>query len=261
MYFYNHPYHLVSMSPWPMLTSLSFLMLLMGSIKMFYCNNYLLMFMGILNLILISIQWWRDTIRESTFQGMHTFFVMNNLKLGMMLFIISELFFFISFFWAFCHASLSSNIEIGSNWPPKNISSFNPYQIPLLNTIILLSSGISITYCHYSILNNKKYKSLISLTLTIILGLIFTFIQLIEYMESLFTMNDSIFGSLFFMTTGFHGLHVIIGTLFLIITLIRLMNNHLSFFHHFCFEASSWYWHFVDVIWIIVFSLIYWWSY
>nr|UZT67555.1 cytochrome c oxidase subunit 3 [Paramblynotus sp. ZJUH 20220012] len=259
--FYNHPYHLVTFSPWPLLTSMNMMFLLLSIIMMFNYKNYFFLYINFINILLCSYQWWRDIIRESTFQGLHSLMILNSLKIGMILFIISELLFFISFFWSYFHSALSPNIEIGSIWPPKNIIQFNPYMIPSLNTIILLSSGCTITWCHYSILNNKKLQSMLSLFTTIFLGLIFTMIQFFEYNESMFCMNDSIYGSLFFMTTGFHGLHVIIGSIFLSIILIRIINKHISMIHHFGFEASSWYWHFVDVIWIIVFSMIYWWNY
>nr|AZL93268.1 cytochrome c oxidase subunit 3 [Gastraspis sp. ZJUH_2016016] len=261
MFFYNHPYHLVTMSPWPLLTSFSVMIMMTGTIMMFNYKKSYLMMIGLLVILLCSYQWWRDITRESTFQGMHTIMVMNSIKLSMILFILSELLFFVSFFWTFFHSALSPNIEIGSTWPPLNIKQFNPYQIPMLNTIILLSSGITITWSHYSILNKNSYHSSLSLLLTIMLGLIFTMIQMFEYSEASFSINDSIYGSIFFMTTGFHGLHVIIGTIFLIIIFLRMLNNHLSSHHHLGFEMASWYWHFVDIIWIIVFTLIYWWNY
>uniref|UniRef100_A0AB38ZLC9 Cytochrome c oxidase subunit 3 n=1 Tax=Andricus sp. TaxID=3022421 RepID=A0AB38ZLC9_9HYME len=261
MYFYNHPYHIVTSSPWPLLISLSMCITMIGSIEMFNYMNYILMTLGLYMIILISFQWWRDVIRESTFQGLHTLKIRQLLSMGMFLFILSEFYFLFLFFLSYFHSALSPNIEIGSLWPPKNIMSIYPYEIPLLNTIILLSSGVTITWSHHCLLYNNKSKSLIGLLLTIILGLGFSLIQLYEYKESSFCLSDSVYGSLFFMTTGFHGLHVIIGGLFLLIMLIRMYFNHTSPHHHFGFEASSWYWHFVDVIWIIVFTMIYWWNY
>nr|UZI00088.1 cytochrome c oxidase subunit 3 [Andricus sp. 1 CYS-2022a] len=261
MYFYNHPYHIVTSSPWPFLISLSLCVIVIGSIKMFNYMNYMLMMLGLYTIILISFQWWRDVMRESTFQGLHTLKIKKLLSMGMFLFILSELLFFISFFWSYFHSALSPNIEIGSMWPPKNINQFNPYEIPLFNSIILLSSGVTITWSHHCLLSSNKFKSLIGLFLTILLGMLFSLIQLYEYNQSSFCLSDSVYGSLFFMTTGFHGLHVIIGSLFLLIMLIRMYFNHMSSYHHFGFEASSWYWHFVDVIWIIVFTMIYWWNY
>nr|YP_002907405.1 cytochrome c oxidase subunit III [Diadegma semiclausum]ACF35061.1 cytochrome c oxidase subunit III [Diadegma semiclausum] len=261
MNLHNHPFHMVTLSPWPLISSLSLMIFLIGIIKWFHEFNNNLMILGKILLILSIFQWWRDVTRESTFQGMHTINVMKLLRLGMILFIISEIFFFISFFWAFFHISLSPSIEIGNIWPPKMIIPFNPYNIPLLNTIILLSSGMSITWSHYMILSNNFKESLKSLIITIMLGIYFTFLQYMGHYESNFTISDSIFGSIFFMMTGFHGLHVIIGTLFILITFIRLNNLQFSKYHHFGFEASSWYWHFVDVVWLFLYIFIYWWSY
>nr|UZT67464.1 cytochrome c oxidase subunit 3 [Pujadella villari] len=258
--FYSHPYHLVSSSPWPMLISLSIMSGMMGAIFMFSHNYYYLLIKGGGCVVLCMIQWWRDVIRESTFQGLHTNLVMKSLKLGMFLFIISELFFFISFFWAYFHSALSPNVELGVNWPPKNIVGFNPYLVPMLNTVILLSSGGSITWAHQAIMLNEKKKGCIGVLVTIILGIIFSLIQAVEYGEAMFCISDSVYGSLFFMTTGFHGLHVIIGSSFLMVIYCRLLMNHFSKVHHFGFEASAWYWHFVDVIWIIVYTMIYWWN-
>nr|ACJ69619.1 cytochrome c oxidase subunit III [Venturia canescens] len=258
---HNHPFHMVTISPWPLLTSFNIMTLLIGMVKWFHEFNNNLILLSLLFLILSILQWWRDIIRESTFQGMHTINVTKLLRLGMIMFIISEIFFFISFFWAFFHLSLSPSIEIGSKWPPLMINSFNPYNIPLLNTIILLSSGISITWSHYMILNNKLKESINSLFLTSMLGLYFTLLQYLEYKEATFSIADSCYGSIFFLTTGFHGFHVIIGTLFIIIMLIRLKNLQFSKYHHFGFEASSWYWHFVDVVWLFLYIFLYWWSY
>nr|QSZ78281.1 cytochrome c oxidase subunit III [Leptocimbex praiaformis] len=256
----NHPFHLVDYSPWPLLSSFSTMILLMGSIKWFHYNNHNLMFLGITLTLMIMFQWWRDIIRESTFQGNHTTSVMNGLQWGMILFIISEILFFTSFFWAFFHSSLSPNIEIGSLWPPKGIKPFNPMHIPLLNTIILITSGMTITWSHHSIMNNNKKEALKSLKITVILGILFTMLQAYEYNEASFSIASSIYGSTFFMATGFHGIHVLIGTTFLFVNLMRLKNNHFSIFHHFGFEASAWYWHFVDVVWLFLYISVYWWG-
>lgn len=171
---------------------------------------------------------------------------------------LRNFFFFLSFFWAFFHNFLSPRIEIGRNWPPKILKIFNPYNIPLLNTIILLRSGITITWSHYIILIEKFNKIKNSLITTILLGIYFSLLQYIEYTESLFNISDSIYGRIFFLITGFHGIHVIIGTIFIISTFLRLTKSHFSKLHHFGFEASSWYWHFVDVIWLFVYIFLYW---
>nr|YP_010426346.1 cytochrome c oxidase subunit III [Neucentropus mandjuricus]USL48461.1 cytochrome c oxidase subunit III [Neucentropus mandjuricus] len=256
----NHPFHLVNYSPWPLTGSMGTMIMMMGITKMFHKFNFQLMFIGIIIIILTMFQWWRDIIRESTYQGYHNKEVNMNMKWGMALFILSEVMFFLSFFWAFFHSSLSPTIDIGMNWPPKNIETFNPFQIPLLNSIILISSGITVTWTHYSILKNNKNKSVISLMITIFLGIYFTLIQSMEYNEATFSLNDSVYGTTFFVTTGFHGLHVIIGTTMLSICLIRLIKNQFSSDHHFGLEASIWYWHFVDVIWLFLFVFMYWWS-
>lgn len=261
IYFYNHFYHIVTRRPWPLLISLRIFITIIGRIKIFNYINYSLIILGFYIIILISFQWWRDIIRERTFQGLHTIKINKLLSLGIFLFIFSELFFFISFFWSYFHSALSPNIELGRLWPPKNIYQFNPYDIPLFNTIILLSSGVTITWSHHCLLNKNKSKRLIRILITIMLGIIFSLIQLYEYIQSSFCLNDSIYSSLFFIITGFHGFHVIIGRIFLLIILIRIYYNHISSYHHFGFEAASWYWHFVDIIWIIVFSIIYWWNY
>nr|QTT57970.1 cytochrome c oxidase subunit 3 [Plectrocnemia sp. 1 YW-2021a] len=257
---YNHPFHLVNYSPWPLTGSLGLMLFLMGNIKLFHKTSTSLMFLGLIIIILTMFQWWRDVIRESNKQGFHTMKVLMNMKWGMMLFIISEVFFFFSFFWAFFHSSLSPSIDLGMIWPPKNIQSFNPFKIPLLNSIILLSSGISVTWTHQMILINNKNKSLISLLITIILGIYFTIIQMMEYIEAPFSLNDSIYGTTFFLTTGFHGFHVIIGTTMLIISFVRMYYNQFSSNHHFGMEATIWYWHFVDIVWLFLFIFLYWWS-
>nr|YP_009441882.1 cytochrome c oxidase subunit III [Xylosandrus crassiusculus]AOY40077.1 cytochrome c oxidase subunit 3 [Xylosandrus crassiusculus] len=256
----NHPFHLVNQSPWPLVTSLSVFTMLMGVIKWFHMFKTNLLLMGLILTILSSYQWWRDITRESTFQGHHTMKVASSLKWGMILFIISEIFFFLAFFWAFFHSSLSPTIELGMNWPPKEIIPFNPLEIPLLNTLILLTSGLTITWSHHSLMENNFNQALQSLLLTVLLGFYFSMLQGFEYMEAPFSIADSVYGSCFYMTTGLHGLHVIVGSSFLLICLIRLYKNHFSSIHHFGFEAAAWYWHFVDVVWLFLYISIYWWG-
>nr|YP_009489600.1 cytochrome c oxidase subunit III [Ornithoptera richmondia]SPP23503.1 cytochrome c oxidase subunit III [Ornithoptera richmondia] len=256
----NHPFHLVDYSPWPLTGSIGVMTLMTGMIKWFHNYNMNLMILGYIIILLTMYQWWRDICREGTFQGKHTMMVSKGLRWGMILFIISEVFFFISFFWAFFHSSLSPNIEIGALWPPLSISPFNPFQIPLLNTIILISSGITVTWAHHAIMENNFSQMSQSLFLTIILGIYFSILQAYEYYEAPFSIADSIYGSIFFMATGFHGLHVIIGTIFLSICFLRHLNFHFSSNHHFGFEAAAWYWHFVDVVWLFLYISIYWWG-
>lgn len=168
--------------------------------------------------------------------------------------------FFFSFFWAFFHRSLSPSVEIGSLWPPQGIKAFNPFQIPLLNTAILLGSGVTVTWAHHAIIENNYAQGVQALALTVFLGVYFTSLQALEYWEASFSIADAVYGSTFFVATGFHGLHVIIGTIFLLVCLVRQYFNHFSFTHHFGFEAAAWYWHFVDVVWLFLFVTIYWWG-
>nr|AML26658.1 cytochrome c oxidase subunit III [Ptiliidae sp. BMNH 1274724] len=256
----NHPYHLVDISPWPIMASLSVMSLMIGMIKWFHLYNMNLVIFSTISTFMIIYQWWRDISRESTFQGLHTYSVVMGMRWGMILFITSEIFFFISFFWAFFHSSLSPSIELGMIWPPLGITKFNPMQIPLLNTLILISSGISITWAHHSLMENNFNQMTQGLFITVILGIYFSILQAYEYKEASFSISDSVYGSSFFMATGFHGIHVLIGTTFLMICLYRHKQNHFSNLHHFGFEAAAWYWHFVDVVWLFLYISLYWWG-
>lgn len=257
---HNHPFHLVDYSPWPLTSAIGIITLVSGIIKWFHNYNFNLLILGYIIVILSIYQWWRDITREGTYQGKHTILVSKGLRWGIILFIISEIFFFVSFFWAFFHRRLSPNIEIGAIWPPAGITPFNPFQIPLLNTIILISSGVTITWAHHALIENNFSQTFQGLFITITLGIYFTILQAYEYIEASFTIADSIYGSTFFIATGFHGLHVIIGTIFLTVCLIRHSLNHFSNKHHFGFEAAAWYWHFVDVVWLFLYISIYWWG-
>lgn len=256
----NQPFFILTLRPWPILIAINTFNFIISNIIIinFKFNNILLR--NLLLIILISITWWRDIIRESTFQGKHNFYIINLIKLRIIIFIISEILLFISFFWNFLHNSLAPSIELGINWPPKNIIFFNPLLIPLLNTIILLTSRFTVTLTHFYLLNNKKKKTIIFIILTILLRIYFLILQIIEYNQALFTFSDSIFGASFYIATGFHGIHVIIGTIFLLVNLNRIINIHLSFIHHIRFELAAWYWHFIDIIWLFLYITFYWWN-
>nr|WFP43323.1 cytochrome c oxidase subunit III [Onomarchus uninotatus] len=256
----NHPFHLVNTSPWPLTGALGALIMTSGLVKWFHSFNISLVMMGMMITTLTMIQWWRDITREGTYQGLHTLTVNYGLRWGMILFIISEIFFFISFFWAFFHSSLSPSIELGTIWPPMGIEPFNPLQIPLLNTAILLASGITVTWAHHSLMEGNWTQTSQGLLITILLGIYFSILQGFEYIEAPFTISDSVYGSTFFMATGFHGIHVIIGTTFLATCFTRHLLFHFSSSHHFGFEAAAWYWHFVDVVWLFLYISIYWWG-
>nr|YP_009995303.1 cytochrome c oxidase subunit III [Ochthebius minoicus]QNP09706.1 cytochrome c oxidase subunit 3 [Ochthebius minoicus] len=256
----NHPFHLVDISPWPLIGALGAMISMIGLINWFHFYSTNLFYLGMTIMLLIMFQWWRDISREGTFQGLHTYNVTMGLRWGMILFITSEIFFFLSFFWSFFHSSLSPSIELGMIWPPKGILTFNPIQIPLLNTLILLTSGLTVTWAHHSLMENNYYQTKHSLLITVILGIYFSILQAYEYAEASFSISDAVYGASFFIATGFHGIHVIIGTTFLMICYFRHTNNHFSSIHHFGFEAAAWYWHFVDVIWLFLYISIYWWG-
>nr|YP_009501910.1 cytochrome c oxidase subunit III [Freysuila caesalpiniae]AWU48914.1 cytochrome c oxidase subunit 3 [Freysuila caesalpiniae] len=256
----NHQFHLVDPSPWPVIISFIMLNYVTMSVMFFNLKKSIPMMLTLILIVWVMMIWWRDIQRESTFQGNHTHSVMISMKYGMILFISSEILFFFSFFWSFFHHSLSPSHEMGLMWPPLSIISFNPLNIPLMNTIILLSSGVSVTWAHSSMCSNNFFQTKKSLMITIIMGLYFSFLQFYEYLSSPFCISDSVYGSTFFITTGFHGIHVIIGTLFLIHVTLRLNKIHFSISHHLGMEMSIWYWHFVDVVWLFLYMSIYWWG-
>lgn len=256
----RHPYHLVDESPWPIIAAAGGLILTSGLVKWFHTNNGSLMFIGLALILLVILQWWRDISREGALQGLHTGIVEVGLRWGIILFIVSEVFFFVSFFWAFFHRSLAPGVDIGSSWPPAGIKVFNPFQVPLLNTIVLLSSGVRVTWAHHALIAGNHTSTVQGLIITVVLGLYFTALQAIEYYEARFSIADSAYGSTFFIATGFHGLHVIVGTTFLIVCLLRLAKSEFRAKHHFGFEAAAWYWHFVDVVWLFLYVSIYWWG-
>jgi len=258
----KHPFHLVDPSPWPLFAALSAFSTTTGGVM--YMHGYIgggtLLSLGLCMIMYSMFVWWRDVVREATYEGHHTGFVQLGLRYGMILFIVSEVMFFFAFFWAFFHASLTPTIDIGAIWPPKGIDVLNPWEVPFLNTVILLSSGASVTWAHHAIVAGYRTQAIYGLCITIALASVFTGLQALEYMEAPFTISDSIYGSTFYLATGFHGFHVFIGTVFLTVCLVRLMNFHFTKTHHFGFEAAAWYWHFVDVVWLFLFVSIYWWG-
>lgn len=256
----THAYHIVNPSPWPLTGALSALLLTSGLVIWFHYNSTILLSLGLLTNILTIYQWWRDIIREGTYQGHHTPIVQKGLRYGIILFIVSEVFFFAGFFWAFYHSSLVPTHDLGGCWPPTGITPLNPLEVPLLNTSVLLASGISITWAHHSLIEGNRNHIIQALLITILLGLYFTILQASEYFETSFSISDGIYGSTFFIATGFHGLHVIIGSTFLIVCLLRQLKFHFTSKHHFGFEAAAWYWHFVDVVWLFLYVSIYWWG-
>jgi heme/copper-type cytochrome/quinol oxidase subunit 3 len=259
-----HPYHILKPSPWPTCLSIS-----VGSTAIslvLYMNAYKIGGLSlIISLIFVVISvwyWWADVIEESLKE--HTEEIRRGLRMGMILFIISEVMFFFSFFWAFFHSSLIPSIEIGGVWPPRDLQDIivDPFGVPLLNTCILLTSGITVTWCHKLVIKPiyEESEAIIALTITILLAVLFLALQLMEYKSALICLSDGIYGSTFYMTTGFHGFHVMIGTIFLIICNYRLALGHFEDGNCVGLESAIWYWHFVDVVWIILFCFVYIWG-
>lgn len=277
----QHYFHLVSYSPWPILTAFSLFFVTLGAAMTFhfYLKGGKLLTLGLVCLIACMYYWWNNVILEGTFIGNHTKIVQRGLRYGIVLFIVSEIMFFFSFFWAFFHSSLAPSVEIGCIWPPAEIKVFSPWEVPLLNTFLLLSSGATVTWAHYVIcakishtftnVINKKIttkefgdveEGTKALGSTVGLAILFTLFQVYEYFVAPFSILDGIYGSTFFLLTGFHGLHVLIGTIFLLICAIRNYFYHFSTTHHIGFEAAVWYWHFVDVVWLFLFVIVYYWG-
>ncbi|QGR03026.1 cytochrome c oxidase subunit 3 [Ehrlichia ruminantium] len=266
-----HDYHLVNPSPWPLLFSITVLITALGAvgtIRNFYMGQPLLL-VGLTSVSFTLYKWWKDVVTEAIKDNCHTDIVKKGLRLAMAGFILAESMFFFGFFWSFFKAWLFpvhtfDNLIPGNpiTWPPHDIARLDPWSIPFLNTIILLLSGSTLTWSHYSLVNNDNSSALRLLGATIILGTIFSIFQAIEYLHTGFAFHETgekaIYASNFYMITGFHGLHVIVGTLFLIVCWFRIKKGQLSPEHHIGFECAAWYWHFVDVIWLLLFVFLYW---
>jgi len=267
--FVNHPYQIIENSPWPFIIGMcAFMYMTLNGVFLSYgCHNlYSIAFFkhlyhfSFIGLLLAVSLWWFEMIQESVIEGAYTKKVQLNISIRMILFIVSEVMFFFGFFWAFFHFSLNPSDAIQGNWPPVSVESIFAYGLPLINTVILLSSGVTLTWSHVSLYRNNKKESVIGLFLTIVLGLIFTKIQFAEFCLAKFTIADSCYGSVFYMLTGLHGFHVLVGTIFLCVAFVRLVTNYFNKTRFSGFELAIWYWHFVDVVWLFVFSGIYCWG-
>ncbi len=255
-----HPYHLVDPSPWPLLGAVSALVMAYGGVSYFHHRDQKTgLLIGLALLLITMFGWWRDIVKESRDGHSHTHVVRHGLRLGMILFIISEVMFFAGFFWAFFHSSLKVAPMV-TQWPPAGIEVLDTWHIPFINTLILMSSGLTLTRSHHALVADRTPVAVRWLALTVVLGLIFLSLQVHEYGQAMFAFTDGIYPSVFYMATGFHGFHVFVGVCFLSVCLLRTMNGHFTPQRHLGFEAAAWYWHFVDVVWIFLFIWVYWWG-
>jgi len=278
----KHDYHIIDPSPWPFIASVGALIMALGAVAWMKAaqgssfpifgidlaaTRFWMFLVGLLIILYTMFSWWSDTIKEGR-EGHHTRVVSLHLRYGMIMFIASELMFFVAWFWAFFDASLFpgdpaqvSRAEFtGGTWPPHGVEVLDPWHLPLYNTIILLLSGTTVTWAHHALLENDRKGLVTGLAVTVALGLLFSFVQAYEYMHAPFSFSNSIYGATFFMATGFHGFHVIVGTIFLAVCLLRAMAGQFTPKQHFGFEAAAWYWHFVDVVWLFLFAFVYVWA-
>ena len=264
----HHDYHLVNPSPWPFVGSVSAFVMAVGAILWFHeIAPVWVMLIGLVGVLYTMYAWWSDVIAEGK-SGDHTPVVMMHHRYGMILFIASEVMFFVAWFWAYfdgffnqeAHEQYARIAAMGATWPPTGVELFNPWHLPLFNTLILLTSGTTVTWAHHALLHKDKRGLVWGLVITVLLGLLFTACQVLEYSEAGFQYTGNLYGATFFMATGFHGFHVIIGTIFLAVCLIRAMRDSFTPEHHLGFEFAAWYWHFVDVVWLFLFSAIYVWG-
>ncbi len=264
----NHDYHMVEPSPWPVVMSAAVLVLAIGGIAWMHQWTPWLFFIGLAGVIYAFYAWWSDVVKEANDGVSHTPVVQIHHRYGMMLFIASEVMFFVAWFWGYFDGFFRlgdveqyTRVEVtGGHWPPTGLELFDPFHLPLFNTLILLTSGTTVTWAHHALLEGDRKGLRWGLVLTIALGVLFSFVQILEYTEAGFSFSGNYYGATFFMATGFHGFHVFIGTVFLLVCLIRAERGDFTPQRHLGFEFAAWYWHFVDVVWLFLFASIYVWG-
>ena len=260
----NHDYHILKPSIWPFIGAVSAFIMLFGGVMWMQEHGPWMFLIGLVGVLYVMFSWWTEVVHEGQ-EGDHTPVVRIGLQYGFILFIMSEVMFFVAWFWAFFKNALypmgpMSPIK-DSVWPPEGIVTFDPWHLPLINTLILLLSGVAVTWAHHAFVHDNDRKTTINgLIVAIILGLCFTALQAYEYSHAAFGLSGNVYGAVFYMATGFHGFHVIIGTIFLIVCLVRFMRGQMTQDNHVGFEAAAWYWHFVDVVWLFLFFAVYIWG-
>ena len=257
----SHPYHLVDPSPWPVVGTTAALTMALGGIWFMHGGPIYVFLVGVAILLVTFYGWWRDVVGEAQAGIHHTPVVQHGLRLGMVLFIASEVMFFFAFFWAFFNSSVPFlSFAAQPVWPPPGVEPLETWALPFMNTLVLLTSGATVTYAHHALRSDQRNKLIVGLALTVILGFLFLGTQAYEYADAAFAMKDGIFPSTFYLATGFHGFHVFVGACFLTVCFFRARAGHFTPEQHVGFEAAAWYWHFVDVVWLFLFVWVYWWG-
>jgi cytochrome c oxidase subunit 3 len=263
----EHPYHIVRPSIWPFFGAIAAFLLAAGAVLYMHEVKFLGqsvglkgVFLGLAAVLAVMFFWWKDVIFEAVEEKAHTPIAKIGMRYGMSLFIASEVMFFFAFFWAFFNASLFPTDAIGGVWPPEGVHAIPAFGLPFLMTMILLLSGCTVTWAHHAILEGDNDNAVRGLLYTVLLGIVFTCFQAYEYFHAEFGFTDGIYSSAFYMATGFHGFHVLVGTIFLAVCYFRAKKKHFTPESHFGFEAAAWYWHFVDVVWLFLFCAVYWWG-
>ena len=256
----TQPWHVPEPSPWPIVGTAAALASAIGLIWFMHTGIPWLLFIGGVLMIVTMVGWWKDVISEANDRESHTSPVRVGLRIGMVCFIASEVMFFFAFFWAYFHSSLPVLNLVAGPWPPKGIDALGASGIPMLNTLLLLTSSLTVTIAHHAILEDEREKVVFWTGITVLLGALFLGVQIFEYFELVFGLSEGIYPSTFYLATGFHGFHVFIGTVFLIVCYFRARTGHFTQEAHVGFEAAAWYWHFVDVVWIFLYINVYWWG-
>ena len=257
----KHPWHLIEPSPWPAFGTVALLTMALGGIWFMHGGPLWGFLTGVIILLFTCKRWWRDVVSEAEGGTDHTPPVQRGLRVGMVLFIASEVMFFFAFFWAFFHSSVPLFSKVAAPvWPPEGVRPLETWTIPFLNTLILLTSGATVTYAHHALRSGDRPKAVRGIALTVLLGFTFLGFQAYEYGHAAFGLGDGIFSSTFYLVTGFHGFHVFIGACFLTVCFFRARAGHFKPDQHVGFEAAAWYWHFVDVVWLFLFVWVYWWG-
>lgn len=258
----KHPWHLVEPSAWPLIAGIAGLVAAIGGVIFFHSDNYILLVIGLILMMVVFMGWWREVIKEGENKRDHTAEVSTGLRIGMLLFIASEVMFFFAFFWAFFHSSLPILSNVAVPWPPEGIAAPGAEfsGIPFVNTLILLTSGATVTVAHHALIDGNRETVVRWTGITVLLGILFLGLQVYEYGVLPFGLKDGIYPSTFYLATGFHGFHVFVGTIFLIVCYFRAKKGHFTPTQHIGYEAAAWYWHFVDVVWLFLFINVYWWG-